>query len=576
MTLDKVKMLKNYGLLLVSLVVTGILTGSCSDEHETGTTVQPGTAIQFGVTDIKPLKRTVYEDFLKINWVKGDSIRICSTSENVAHNIVGNEKNAVYKIDNLDADGHQGHATIVPSESDQFLKWTGDLNAESTFYGAYPEARVEANPSLGNEVFCMEYHTSQVCKVVSSNDGKYQTAPDMKNAYMVAKNTLRPIGEHVLLAFDPIMTTPEIMVTAGSYEVGTGIIQPVTVTGVSIIMPRGLNSKTLNYHISQVTNNISMAPHGYLDEVNDVEKGEQSIFVQIDNNGKKYIDLFEGESISLTAFLPPISKLEGAKIRVHTLGATDFVKSIEGKLQRQSKISIKLPNIKPDSKVPNNWISCLANQTLLKSMSIPAYVCEENETPENLTTLLEKGVRAFKLSDKMLGGHLLGSKYILQNFCQSFNDFLTANPREFLILWSTSNLKKGLSPEENGYLANWTSLPESPSTIESLRGHAVVLLQDKWLGKTYLWNLDKKKICEYGTVGDDLKSFLMMNDSWKVQAHTNAGNNAGIYDIVLKYGEQTGCTGIVTIPNAGVMYDKTYGDLLLQAIIDCNFRFRSW
>lgn len=574
MTLDKVKMLKNYGLLLVSLVVTGILTGSCSDEHETGTTVQPGTAIQFGVTDIKPLKRTVYEDFLKINWVKGDSIRICSTSENVAHNIVGNEKNAVYKIDNLDADGHQGHATIVPSESDQFLKWTGDLNAESTFYGAYPEARVEANPSLGNEVFCMEYHTSQVCKVVSSNDGKYQTAPDMKNAYMVAKNTLLPIGEHVLLAFDPIMTTPEITVTAGSYEVGTGIIQPVTVTGVSIIMPRGLNSKTLNYHISQVTNNISMAPHGYLDEVNDVEKGEQSIFVQIDNNGKKYIDLFEGESISLTAFLPPISKLEGAKIRVHTLGATNFVKSIEGELQRQSKISIKLPNIKPDSEVPNNWISCLANQTLLKSMSIPAYVCEGKETPENLTTLLGKGVRAFKLSDKMLGGYL-GSKYILQNFRQSFNDFLTANPREFLILWSTSNLKKELS-SENGYQTNWTSLPESPSTIESLRGRAVVLLQDDWWGKTYLWNLDKKKICEYGTVGDDLKSFLMMNDSWKVQAHTNAGNNAGIYDIVLKYGEQTGCTGIVTIPNAGVMYDKTYGDLLLQAIIDCNFRFRSW
>lgn len=574
MTLDKVKMLKNYGLLLVSLVVTGILTGSCSDEHETGTTVQPGTAIQFGVTDIKPLKRTVYEDFLKINWVKGDSIRICSTSENVAHNIVGNEKNAVYKIDNLDADGHQGHATIVPSESDQFLKWTGDLNAESTFYGAYPEARVEANPSLGNEVFCMEYHTSQVCKVVSSNDGKYQTAPDMKNAYMVAKNTLLPIGEHVLLAFDPIMTTPEITVTAGSYEVGTGIIQPVTVTGVSIIMPRGLNSKTLNYHISQVTNNISMAPHGYLDEVNDVEKGEQSIFVQIDNNGKKYIDLFEGESISLTAFLPPISKLERAKIRVHTLGATNFVKSIEGELQRQSKISIKLPNIKPDSEVPNNWISCLANQTLLKSMSIPAYVCEGKETPENLTTLLGKGVRAFKLSDKMLGGYL-GSKYILQNFRQSFNDFLTANPREFLILWSTSNLKKELS-SENGYQTNWTSLPESPSTIESLRGRAVVLLQDDWRGKTYLWNLDKKKICEYGTVGDDLKSFLMMNDSWKVQAHTNAGNNAGIYDIVLKYGEQTGCTGIVTIPNAGVMYDKTYGDLLLQAIIDCNFRFRSW
>ncbi len=435
-------MLKNEAMLLASLIAMGMLTGSCSDENGMAIPAQPGEAIQFGVTDVKPMTRTVYEDSVTINWLKGDEIGICSTSDNVVHYIDGNEKHAKYKVDSVDADGHKGHASISPAVDGQYLKWGENLNAPATFYGAYPAERIESYPTDISEEFQMKYHTSQVCKVVSKENGVYQTAPDMKNAYMVAKNVLNPTGDHVLLAFDPIMTTPEITITAGNYEVGTGIIQPVTVTGVSVIMPRGLKSPTLNYKISNVTLNNPMTTHGSLVEDRDVADGAQSIFVQIDNDGRKYVDLFEGESITLTAFLPPISDLSRAKIRVHTLGAANYVLTIKDNLKSQSKIRIKLPDITPETVRPNNWISLLADKTPLKSMSIPAYVCNGEETETDFQELLQKGVRAFKLTgDRMVGQNPFSHYYVKEEICKYFNRFLGENSHELVVLWAEDNLQ---------------------------------------------------------------------------------------------------------------------------------------
>ena len=71
---------------------------------------------------------------------------------------------------------------------------------------------------------------------------------------------------------------------------------------------------------------------------------------------------------------------------------------------------------------------------------------------------------------------------------------------------------------------------------------------------------------------DDIASFDLNNLNWAVWNNTDANNNKVIYDKIVGSNKQTGFTGIVTIPNAGVTYDKTYGDLLLQAVIDCNFK----
>ena len=583
-------MLKNKAMLLASLIAMGMLTGSCSDENGMAIPAQPGEAIQFGVTDVKPMTRTVYEDSVTINWLKGDEIGICSTSGNVTHSS-DVKKEAVYKIDSVDADGHKGHASISPAVEGQYLKWGENLNTPATFYGAYPAERIESYPTDISEEFQMQYHTSQVCKVVSKENGVYQTAPDMKNAYMVAKNVLNPTGDHVLLAFDPIMTTPEITITAGSYEVGTGIIQPVTVTGVSVIMPRGLKSETLNYSIPNVTFNNPMTTHGSLVEDRDVAVGAQSIFVQIDNDGRKYVDLFEGESITLTAFLPPINQLKGAKIRVrvHTSGAVNYVVTLDKEVQNQSKIRVKLPDINPNTPKSNNWISLLANQTPLKSMSIPGYVCQGNESEEDFQKLFNNGVRAFKLTEGMLtkdrGIDLTRDPYyIKKEYSEYFNHLLGANGHEFVVIWADQNLKSS-NKSEFKYLTNlyvWDNANEKIPTISELRGNAVLMQEYKG----YMWTIEKDKddkgafeLSPCITYSDKKKpadNFKMNTSDWTAHSYTNKDWNKDVYKKVVDFTGQKGNTGIVTIPNAGATLYESYGDLLLQSIIDCNSRFKGW
>lgn len=582
-------MLKNEAMLLASLIAMGMLTGSCSDENGMAIPAQPGEAIQFGVTDVKPMTRTVYEDSVTINWLKGDEIGICSTSDNVLHSNGALTKEVVYKIDSVGADGHKGHASISPAVDGQYLKWGENLNTPATFYGAYPAERIVNYPNATSEVFKMKYHTSQVCKVVSNDNGKYLTAPDMKNAYMVAKNELMPSGDHVLLAFDPIMTTPEITITAGSYEVGTGIIQPVTVTGVSVIMPRGLNSETLNYSIPNVTfNNSAKPPHGGLIP-GDVEKGAQSIFVQIDNDGRKYVDLFEGESITLTAFLPPISDLSGAKIRVHTLGAANYVLTINDNPKSQSKIRIKLPDIRPETARPNNWISLLADKTPLKSMSIPAYVCNGEETGDDFQELLQKGVRAFKLTKGMLDDDGYESNipvrhpyHIRKEYCEYFNNFLNENKGEFVVIWADENLKGSNKFKYLNKLYVWDNPNNTIPIISDLREKAVVMQEDGG----YMWTIEKNKDDKkafqlspciiYSDKEKPADKFKMNTSDWTAHSYTNKDWNKDVYKKVVDFTEQKGNTGIVTIPNAGATFDDSYGDFLLQSIIDCNFRFRAW
>lgn len=413
---------KKNGLLTAALLATVLLMGSCSSEDsEMGTPAQSGSPILFSVADVQPRTRTVYEDRLQINWVENDGIGICSPSDNVLPFVEGGPKNATYKVTALNADGHPHHAEIKPSEEKNYLKWGNDLSTPAVFYGAYPAERIVTYPKENSGVFSMKYYTNQECKVYSSENGVYLTKPDMKNAYMMAKNELTPIGDHVLLAFDPIMTTPDITITAGSYEVGTGIIRPVTVTGVSVIMPKKLSSSDLNYKITNLTNGSIATPRGELQNIVD---GQESVFIQIDNNGKKYVDLYEGESINLMAFLPPIPQLTDAKIQVHTLGTT-FVIKVDKELQTQSRITIKLPDIKPEDEKPNNWMSKLDDNTSLKSMSIPAYMCQENTEKElqKIEDLFRKGVRAFDADVfASTSGIISKEKTIDSNFIEKINN----------------------------------------------------------------------------------------------------------------------------------------------------------
>lgn len=555
---------KKNGLLTAALLATVLFMGGCSSEDsEMGTPAQSGSPISFSVADVQPRTRTVYEDRLQINWVVDDEIGICSPSDNVLPSVEGGPKNATYKVTALNADGHPHHAKIEASVQGTYLKWGNDLNTPAVFYGAYPADRIDSYPTSEDGLFKMKYITNQVCTVTSFENGEYRTEPDMKNAYMIAKNELQPIGDHVLLSFDPIMTTPDITITAGSYEVGTGIIQPVTVTGVSILMPKALTGKTLNYKITKVTNGAIENPRG---ELLDYTTGEEweSVFVQIDNDGKRYVDLYEGESINLMAFLPPIPDLTGAKIRVHTLGATDFVKTINNPLQPQSKIKIQLPDITPETTKPNNWISKLDGSTLLKEMSIPAYVCKGTDTPDDVKRLLKKGVRAFD-AEKFASIDIV-TKKINTEFVTVINNFLEnkENSNEFVIVWVDNTAHVGGIERPNGWI-------DFPDKITNAKGKIILL--ETYSNEFYRVNsgvLEKKLFSSTTKVAD----FKLDNSNWNAMLNNEVANNQTLYNKIVNSTDQTGCTGIVTIPDADKSFDSSYGDLLLQAVIDCNFKLR--
>lgn len=560
---------KKNGLLTAALLATVLLMGSCSSEDsEMGTPAQSGSPILFSVADVQPRTRTVYEDRLQINWVENDEIGICSPSDNVLPSVEGGPKNTTYKVTALNANGHPHHAEIKPSEENNYLKWGDNLTTPAVFYGAYPAERIVTYPQENSGVFSMKYYTNQECEVYSSENGVYLTKPDMKNAYMMAKNELTPIGDHVLMAFDPIMTTPDITITAGSYEVGTGIIQPVTVTGVSIIMPKKLNSTDLNYKITGLTNGTFTNPRG---ELQDIADGQESVFIQIDNDGKKYVDLYEGESINLMAFLPPIPQLTGAKIRVHTLGSTDFVKTVEDELQAQSRITIKLPDITPETTKPNNWMSKLDDNTSLKSMSIPAYVCQENTENElqKIEDLFRKGVRAFDaevFASTESTGFLEWTKIINKSFIDKINSFFTEgkNPNEFVIVWIENTSHAGGIECPNGWI-------DFPDKITNAKGKIILL--ETYSNEFYRVNskIGEKALFSFSEKTADFK---LTNSDWTALLNKEAVENQRIYNTIVSSKLQIGCTGIVTIPNAGITFDDTYGDLLLQAIIDCNFKFK--
>ena len=544
-----------------------LFLGSCSDSEDLGMMpANPGDAIRFSAAI--PQTRTHYSDRLQINWVKDDEIGICSPSDNVLPSVEGGSKNATYKVTALDADGHPYHAEIKPSEEKNYLKWGDNLTTPAVFYGAYPAERIVTYPQDNSGVFSMEYYTNQECEVYSSDNGVYLTKPDMKNAYMMAKNKLTPIGDHVLLAFDPIMTTPDITITAGSYEVGTGIIQPVTVTGVSVIMPKKLNSSYLNYKITDLTNGSITTSRG---ELQDIADGQESVFIQIDNDGKKYVDLYEGESINLMAFLPPIPQLTGAKIRVHTLGSTDFVKTVEKELQAQSRITIKLPDITPETTKPNNWISKLDGSTLLKEMSIPAYVCQENTGDElqKIEDLFRKGVRAFDaevFASTESKGVLEWTKIINKSFIDKINSFFTEgkNPNEFVIVWVDNTDHLGGIERPDGWI-------DFQDKITNAKGKIILL--ETYSNEFYKVNskIGEKALFSFS---EETADFKLTNSDWTALLNKKADENQRIYNTIVSSKLQTGCTGIVTIPNAGITFDDTYGDLLLQAIIDCNFKFK--
>lgn len=593
---------KHYPFHGLFLLFAGLSLLGCADEDDNYASVHPGNAIQFSVERIAT--RTHYEDkyeengkvYYPIDWDAGDQIFISSEDANPGTSISG-QQHAIYSVAPADDASYHGSITAInPSSGSKDeaygLHWgTGEnFDKPYTFYGAYPAQRVKGYPNevedMTSGTLTMQYYTNQVCKITSVENGQYESEPDMMNAYMLAKKTLpSPTADHILLDFKPIMTTLDIHITAGNYEVATGIIQPVTITGVSIITPGELTGKELQCNTQAFDGDGTKL----LSNFNSSSQSKECVFVGIDNalkssNEKSIgcVDLFEDESLHLMAFLPPFENVsDGTQIKIHAAGGLSFVFTLkEGQnyFEAQKRIDVQLPNVSPVTTKANDWISQLNGSKLLKTLSIPGYECKKGDGSK-LNDLLNMGVRAFDVNE--LRDDLLHGQDLPQEIIDIFNNFLQEHPKEFIILLYDGGADLGIGkPKFELTKDNWNNV-----TVSNVQGEIISL--KKIIGNQYeqegvdggFWQNEND--LPFGDTNDDAL-LLIPNSEWNVQCRDIDKDAAEIiklnktnYESIIKTAIQEGCLGIVMTPYAGEIYADdtyTYSDLLIQSIIDCNFK----
>ena len=595
---------KHYPFHGLFLLFAGLSLLGCADEDDNYASVHPGNAIQFSVERIAT--RAHYEDkyeengsfFYPIDWDAGDQIFISSTDAVPGTSISG-QQHAIYSVAPADDASYHGSITAINPSSgygDEAygLHWgMGDnFDKQYTFYGAYPAQRVKGYPNevkdMTSGTLTMQYYTNQVCKITSVENGQYESEPDMMNAYMLAKKTLpSPTADHILLDFKPIMTTLDIHITAGNYEVATGIIQPVTVTGVSIITPGELKDKELQCNVQDLDEGTTS-----LTNFNPSASSNECVFVGIDNalksNNEKsfgYVDLFEGESLHLMAFLPPFKDVsDGTQIKIHAAGGLSFEFTLnkgQNYFEAQKRIDVQLPDVSPVTTKANDWISQLNDSKLLRSLSIPGYECKEGDESK-LNDLLNMGVRAFDVNELRNGP--FHRQDLPQEIKDIFNNFLLGHPKEFIILLYDDGADLGIGkPKFELTKYNWNN-----ATISNVQGE-IISLKKEGHGEGHY----EQEGVNGGGIGerkDELPfgynkrndALLIPNSEWTVQYRDMEKDAAEIiklnktnYESIIKTAIQEGFLGIVMAPYAGEIYADdtyTYSDLLIQSIIDCNFK----
>lgn len=589
---------KHYPFHGLFLLFAGLSLLGCADEDDSYTAAHPGNAIQFSVERIAT--RTHYEDkyeendtdYYPIDWDAGDQIFISSADAYPGNSISG-QQHAIYKVTPTDDALYHGSITAIDpangSEGEAYgLHWgIEDFDKAYTFYGAYPAQRVKGYPNevedMTSGTLTMQYYTNQVCKITSVENGQYESEPDMMNAYMLAKKTLpSPTADHILLDFKPIMTTLDIHITAGNYEVATGIIQPVTITGVSIITPGELEGKELQCNTQALDGDETTL----LSNFKSSSQSKECVFVGIDNALKSsneksigYVDLFEGESLHLMAFLPPFENVSnGTQIKIHAVGGLSFEFTLsEGHnyFEAQKRIDVQLPDVSPVTTKANDWISQLNGSKLLKTLSIPGYECKEGDKSK-LNDLLNMGVRAFDVNALRNGDYHY--QELPQDIIDTFNNFLQQYPEEFIILLYDGGTKDlGIDPKFKLTKDNWNDV-----TVSNVRDKIISLKWSGLVGEGHYEQEGVKNHLPFGSTGRDA-ALLIPNSEWNVQYRKISKDAAEIialnktnYETIIKTAIQEGCIGIVMTPYAGEFYADdatyTYSDLLIQSIIDCNFK----
>lgn len=504
--------MRTKAIYMLTLALCAGVVSSCVDEDINGDKDVNGKAIKFGLSSQRT--KTVYDatDPYQINWVNGDQIKIfCAEAESA--------KSALY---NVTPASTAKDGTITNAGSD-VLQWGGD-GLMHNFYAIYPGAADGVTVSEDG-IATFPINRNQKCTVTTTNgyDNDVVAKPDMKNALMVAYKATEPTDNTVSLAFKPIMTTLEIVVQGPASNINSSNAR---VTGVSIVSTiKTTSSETgenFKYDIAKA------AISGSAGTGTPSTKSETTFISLVDANGNaSYVDLANGHTLTLTAFLPPMSEAHAAamkrqvKVRVHITGNAELTASIKTndaesdawttQFKPAAKKKITLPAIPSTSQVGNNWITPLDDDIYVSQLSIPgthdAATGDGTEyslgkTQElTLDQQFEIGIRAFDLrpavrnSDLILCHGIVATTFAWDQVMERFKYYLSAHPGEFIIAlirhedeydngnssWGSimqtklESLKAEINPKTN---KSYTADFKPDLTVGELRGKILFLCRD--------------------------------------------------------------------------------------------------
>ena len=378
--------MRTNAIFYLTLALCAGVVSACVDENINSDKDVNGKAIKFGLSSQKT--RTVYDDNdpYQIKWVNGDQIKIfCAEAETA--------KSALY---NVTPASTAKDGTIAKAGSDE-LQWGGD-GLTHHFYAVYPGSTADVDE---NGIAKFSINRNQKCTVTTTNgyENNVVAKPDMKNANMVAYTAAEPTDGTVSLSFKPLMTTLEIVVTGPKTNINSSNAR---VTGVSIVSTITTTSSESGESFKyDIANGVLT---GSVNNGAATTKSETTFISLVDAKGNaSYVDLANGHTLTLTAFLPPMSVEQAAamkrqvKVRVHITGNAELSASVKTNDENSDNWTTQLtPAVKKKIILPaipsgvqeegNNWITPLDGSIYVSQMSIPG--SHDAATGENMASFI--------------------------------------------------------------------------------------------------------------------------------------------------------------------------------------------
>lgn len=443
-------MIRKFGIytLLATLLATGCVKENSNPDGGKDDPVPVEGQVRFTCT-IEPTKdASDGSDAGQLLWKDGDRVRIfCAQAADA--------KDASYLVT---PDKSRINGTV--SASGTALEWNG-TNDVHNFVAVYPES----GAVMAKEgVLTVPMSRIQKCTVKTSDatGNDVVAEPDMSNIYMVAAASRMSAEDEVNLVFRPLMTTLEIRIPGpqgGGYSRVTGLSLSTELTSLS-----AATADKFYYDIAKSELvDLSRASYGV------PKTRTNTVYIDlVDESGKlTYVDVGSGRTLTVTAFLPPLSVSDaesikaGISVRVHIASDTEILSTVRtssqsavdpvSRIPASSRCVFQLPSaVSGAASGGNNWLTRLPDNLPVSQLSLPG---THDAATMNCSAVgkcqvysiadqLKRGVRVFDLRPAMKDNYNLNNIYhgfldtgvSMGSAFNDFNTYLSANPGEFVIV----------------------------------------------------------------------------------------------------------------------------------------------